>query len=175
MSTDSELEISTFWDDVGVSNYAVQQSLHLTVYYAQRFLPGVETYEEPVSIRAESLETRLMVMAPGGENPRPDRHPASSKIGTRLTKRNTAIPAIQALRSRFFQFETPAILGSRKASSAWASSFGARRYQPHVTMLRPGNGLDRSLTEVGEQFRERIPWIEFDRFEVTVNECWQAT
>ena len=170
VSADSERAILRFWDDAGVSNYAVQSSLHLTVYYAQCLLPGVELYEEPVSVLAETAETRLMIMAPGGENPSPNRHPARSQVGARLTKRNTAIPAIQGFRSRFFQFETPAILGNRKASSAWGSSFGARNYQPHVTMVRPGNGLGRNLNEIGELFRERVPWIEFDQLEVTVSE-----
>ena len=170
VSADSERTIHAFWDDAGVSNYAVQSSLHLTVYYAQYLVPGIRGHEEPVSIRAETAETRLMIMAPGGENPRPDRQPTKSKIGVRLTKRNTAIPGIQELRQRFFRFETPAILRNRKASSAWRSSFGARNYQPHVTMLRPGNGLGQDLSGLGELFRRRIPWIEFDQFEVKTAE-----
>lgn len=170
VSPGSELEIRTFWDEIGISNYAVQDSLHLTVYYAQCLVPGIEPSEEPASIYAETVETRMMVMAPGGENPRPDRHPGRSKVGARLTKRNTAIPEIQALRRRFFKFETHAILGNRKTSSAWASSFGARNYQPHVTMLRSGNGLGRDLSEVGKLFRGRVPAIEFDQFEVMIVE-----
>ena len=50
---------------------AIERKLHLTVYHARRQLPGLTSYSRTVSIVADALETRFMVFAPGGENPRP--------------------------------------------------------------------------------------------------------
>ena len=166
---DCEREIRSFWESLGVSNFAIQRSLHLTVYHASRYLPGIREYSESLSLCAETSETRFMPMKPGGENPRAGQDPSRNKVGIRLTKRNGAIPQIQELRSRFYEFETSEVLGKRKPSSAWRNSFGARSFQPHVTLLGPNNGLSHDLTDVGEQFRRGIPWIEFSQFEVIVS------
>ena len=109
-----------------------------------------------------------MVMAPGGENPRPELDPSRRSVGLRLTKRNVAIPKIQALRAGFFKYETPRVLGSRPPSTAWRNAFGSRHYQPHVTLLRPRPRVLIELPELGEIFRRYLQWIEFDRFEIEI-------
>jgi len=152
--------------ECGVPRAAVQRDLHLTIYHARRKLPGLVSSERRVTIVADALETRFMVLAPGGENPRPEHQPNQRSVAIRLTRRNAAIPAIQRLRASVYRFETPKVVGTRTPTSAWVNCFGARHYQPHIKLLRPGSGIDRDLTKLGEIFRSDMERIEFDRFEV---------
>ena len=145
----------------------IERGLHLTVYETNRPLPGWVPGSERVGIVADVCETRFMVMAPGGENPRPDQEPARRSVGIRLTRRNTAIQEILNLRRTLYEKETPELLGKHKPSSNWNSAFGARKYQPRIKLLRPGNGVDRDLTILGGNFRENLSQIEFSRFETT--------
>ena len=128
--------------------------------------PGLFPGSRPVRIVSDALETRLMVLAPGGENPRPELEPSRRSVGIRLTKRNHAVDQIQRLRASVYRLETPTVIGKRKPTSAWTNCFGARHYQPHIKLLRPGNGIERDLTKLGEIFRSDMEWIQFDRFEV---------
>jgi DNA-directed RNA polymerase subunit RPC12/RpoP len=107
-----------------------------------------------------------IAMPSGGENTRPELEPSRRSVGIRLTRRNRAINRIQRLRASIYQLETPAIVGKRKATSARTNCFGARHYQPHIKLLRPGSGIERDLIKLGEIFRSEMEWIEFDRFEV---------
>ena len=145
---------------------AIERKLHLTVYHGRRKLPGLTSYSRAVSIVADSLETRFMVFAPGGENPRPGLEPSRRSVGIRLTRRNQAIEGIQNLRTDISRFETKDVIGSRKPTSAWTNCFGARHYQPHIKLLHPGSKIDYNLTKLGEIFRSEINEIEFDRFQV---------
>ena len=145
---------------------AIERKLHLTVYHGRRQLPGLTSYNRAVSIVADPLETRFMVLAPGGENPRPELEPSKCSVGIRLTRRNQAVEGIQNLRADVFRFETKDVIGNRKPTSAWKSCFGARNYQPHIKLLRPGSEIDHNLTKLGEIFRSKIDEIEFDRFQV---------
>lgn len=65
-------------------------------------------------------------------------------------------------------FEVPSVVGRRKPSTRWRSCFGARTYQPHIKLLRPGNEVDHDLTTLGEAFRMAFTTIEFGKFEVNV-------
>lgn len=152
----------------GIPAKAIVPRMHLTVYHARRLLPGLEAYLRKVHIMADVAETRFMVMAPGGENPRPHLEPSHCSIGIRLTRRNHALREALALRSSFYQYETERVLGKRKPSTATRNAFGARHYQPHVKLLNPGNRVKRDLTELGTFFRTECDWIEFDQFQVTV-------
>ena len=145
---------------------AIERKLHLTVYHGRRKLPGLTSYSRAVSIVADALETRFMVFAPGGENPRPGLEPSKHSVGIRLTRRNQAIEGIQNLRTDISRFETKDVIGNRKPTSAWTNCFGARHYQPHIKLLRPGSEIDYNLTKLGEIFRSKIDEIEFDRFQV---------
>lgn len=153
-------------DECGVPRHAIQHGLHLIVYYGRRPLPGLVSADRAVRMRADALETRFMVLAPGGENPRPELEPSRRSVGIRLTRRNLAIRHVQRLRENIFRLETPTVTGARKPTSAWTNCFGARHYQPHIKLLRPGSEIDRDLTKLGEIFRSEMEWIEFDRFEV---------
>ena len=80
------------------------------------------------------------------------------------TKRNRAIRHIRRLRASIYRLETPAVIGERTPTSAWINCFGARHYQPHIKLLRPGSGIERDLTKLREIFRSDMEWIDFDRF-----------
>ncbi len=62
--------------------------------------------------------------------------------------------------------ETESAVRNRKPTTDWTNAFGARHYQPHIKLLRPGSGIDRDLTNIGEVFRSKLARIEFGKFEV---------
>ena len=154
------------FDKCGIRQGAIQRGLHLTVYYARRPLPGVVEENQPVHINANVDETRFMVLAPGGENPRPDLEPSRHSVAIRLTKRNQAITEIQRLRKSVYQLETSKVVGNRAATTAWTNCFGSRHYQPHIKLLRPGSRIKHDLAEIGRIFRSELEQIEFDQFRI---------
>ena len=131
---------------------------------------GLTPQSLPVKIFADASETRFMVLAPGGENPRPNLEPSRRSVGIRLTKRNTAIRQVLEWRRSIYQLEPARWPGNRKSTTDWSNAFGARHYQPHIKILRPGSGIDRDLTEIGEFFRSSISRIEFGKFQIMVRE-----
>ena len=157
-------------DDFGIPEGAIQRGLHLTGYHGRRLLPGLVPGNQRVHIVADALETRFMVLEPGGENPRPELESNKLSIGIRLTKRNQAIEEIQKLRASIYSFETPEVIGQRKRTTRWTNCFGARHYQPHIKLLRPGSEIARNLSVLGESFRSKITCINFHRFEVKCTE-----
>ena len=165
-----EYRIADFLMSWGIPEASIQRGMHLTVYYARRFLPGLNPLDlsRKVAIESDVAETRFMVLAPGGENPRPEFEPSRRSVGVRLTRRNRAISQIQGLRTEMRSFEAPSVIGKRRPSTQWRSCFGARTYQPHIKLLRPGSEIDRDLTTLGEAFRMAFRTIEFGRFRVDV-------
>ena len=163
-----EANIVDFLRSWGIPGKSIQRQMHLTVYHARRLLPGLPQHQptRDVSIEADVEETRFMVLAPGGENPRPEHEPARRSVGIRLTKRNTAVEQIQALRHEMILLETPQVVGRRKPSTAWTSCFGSRHYQPHIKLLKPGSEIDRDLTSIGHYFRKCFSTIEFDKYRI---------
>ena len=155
-----------FSHEFGIPAGSIQRGLHLTVYHGRRILPGLVPRSQSVHFSADALETRFMVLAPGGENPRPEHEPSQRSIGIRLTKRNQGIKEIQRLRASIYCLETPEVIGQRKRTTRWTNCFGARHYQPHIKLLKPGSGIDEDLTILGELFRAEIELIDFGRFEV---------
>ena len=101
--------------------------------------------------------------------PQPGFEPQERSVGIRLTKRNMAIDSIQELRQDMCALETPEVIGNRTKSTAWKSCFGARRYQPHIKLLKPGNGIDQDLTNLGATFRSCFSTFEFDKYSIKVN------
>ena len=155
-------------DDFGIPRNTVQRGMHLTVYYARRRLPDLVLGSQPVDFSADIKETRFMVLAPGGENPRPDLVPSRRSVGIRLTRRNQAIRDILKYRRELYQKETESVTRNRKPTTDWTNAFGARHYQPHIKLLRPGSGIDYDLTKIGDAFRSGIPQIQFGKFEVRI-------
>lgn len=107
-----------------------------------------------------------MVLAPGGENPQREYLPSQRSVGIRLTKRNVAIKQIQELRQEMLSLENPESIGHRKLSTATNSAFGARHYQPHIKLLRPGNEVDRDLNMLGVAFRKHFSILEFGKYSI---------
>jgi hypothetical protein len=167
MTTDSEQAVQEFFlQHLKLRRRLILRNLHLTVYHARRRLPGLLPYEEKVSVRVEPEHWRFMAIAPGGENPRPDIDVLSRPVGMRVRRAAPAYESIQLFRSRFLALETPEVLGRREASGERKSAFGSRHYQPHVTLLRSGSGIDPDLSRTGVLFRACIPDLTFDRFVV---------
>lgn len=162
----SEASVERFLISQGIKANAIQKGMHLTVYHARCLLPGLRLGRRPVKIVADIAETRMMVMAPGGERPRDDLDPRRQSVGIRLTKRNRAIEDIQALRREIYRLETPAVLGLRKPTTAWTSAFGARGYQPHIKVIRPESGVPYDLTLIGSALRASLQTIGFGVLEV---------
>ena len=107
-----------------------------------------------------------MVMAPGGENPRIDHDPNKRSIGIRVRRADGATRELEALRAQFYPHETTKVLGFRRPSTRMKNAFGARQFQPHITVLRPGSSVGQELTRVGEKLRKTIDEIIFDRLVV---------
>lgn len=169
LSKEDESRIFRFLtDNWEVPRAAVVKGMHLTVYHARRELMGVEEIAASASVTIDVSESRFMVMAPGGENPRPELQPAQRQIGIRIGKRDSAREHILAFRRQFYSYETPRVIQARTPSSDYKSAFGARHYQPHVTLLRAGSLVERDLTLLGTAFRQRFNRLHFDRFEVRI-------
>jgi hypothetical protein len=109
-----------------------------------------------------------MVLAPGGENPRPELDPSKLKVGIRIHRKSAARATILEFRRRLFQHETRQVLGTRAPSTDLRSAFGARSFQPHMALLRAGSGIERNLTPLGAAFRSALSELTFDRFEVDI-------
>lgn len=144
------------------------RNLHLTVYHSRRPMPGVIPLEKNIHLVLPINETRFMVMAPGGENPRPDIDPQKHKIGIRIQRRSSAMPAIIEFRNEITKFETSKVLGKRLPSNKRRNAFGSRYFQPHIAILRTGKDLENDLTNIGNLFRERLGNITFDRYIIDV-------
>lgn len=161
-----ETAIRLFLEDYGLVNESIRRELHVTIYEAPCWLPGVFAVDEKVLIEANGEETRFMVMAPGGEVILPGIHPNDRRVGIRFTRRNRAVNAIDELRLRFARLETPDILLERPQSTSRKSAFGAPRYQPHMTLLEPRSQVDSDLTLLGQAFRSKFQILCFDRLEI---------
>lgn len=162
----TEKRICEFFCDTGVPMEAIQKGMHLTIYHSQVPLLSDIPEQSRISVIANVDETRFMVMAPGGENSKPNLAPTRRSVGIRLTKRNSAIPEIIQFRRNAYKLEPE--FRARKNTSDWTNAFGARHFQPHIKLLRPGNGLDHNLTEIGKKFREHFDELKFSKIAVKV-------
>lgn len=167
LAPSSEDNVRSVLISLGIKPKLVRTQMHLSVYHARRRLVGLSSYEEAANVEADPLDWRLMAMTPGGENPRSDVDPALVALGIRLKRSSSATPAVRLLRSRFYELETTEVLGIRTPSNHSRSAFGSHHFQPHVTLVRPGNGVERDLSKLGDAFRAAISPIRFDRFVVS--------
>lgn len=168
VSKESEEEVHSFfrseWDIV---RSKLRRNLHLTIYHARRALSGLESVTRREALSIPTQHFRLMVMAPGGENPRPDIDASKHSIGARLQRQADQFDHILERRAYFYQFETPDVIGNRKPSNHRRNAFGARHFQPHVSLLGRGALPDALVTEVGRSFRRSISAIHFDEYRIT--------
>lgn len=157
-----------FISEFGITPRRVVRKMHVTVYHSRRPMPGLFPLTEPAHVVLPASDTRFMVMYPGGENPRPELDPASLTVGIRVHKQSVALPVILEFRRRLLTLENQRVLGTRAPSTDKSSAFGARAYQPHMSLLRPGSEIDRDLTTIGSRFREAIGGLTFHGFVVDV-------
>ncbi|CAM3929537.1 hypothetical protein MUGA111182_17780 [Mucilaginibacter galii] len=155
-----------FINEIGVQPESLVKNLHLTVYHSRRPMPNVKETKVSCILSVDTMETRFMVLAPGGENPRPDLIPADRKIGIRIHRTSQLRIPIEKYRSRFFLHENRRILGKRKPSTKLKSAFGARHFQPHIALLLPGNNMPLDLKTIGDAFRDYVQEIHFDQFQI---------
>lgn len=158
-----------FVDTIGARPHRLIPTPHLTVYHARRPMRGLKPMLESANVVLPAEETRFMVLAPGGENPKPHLNPAKKKVGVRIHKQSTARNDILRFRDRLLKFESSQVLGSRPKSTHRRTAFGARMFQPHVALLKPGSRVDRDLRTIGVAFREAIDVLVFDRFEIKID------
>lgn len=156
-----------FHNEIGINTKFIVKNMHISVYYARRKIPNLEEICEEVSIDIPAQDFRFMVMVPGGENAREDIEPAQHKIGLRIHKASHVNTHIQEYRNRLIQLETKRVLGDRKPSTKSFSAFGSRHFQPHMTVLRSGNGIDRDLKIIGDKFRETMGVLNFNKFVIS--------
>lgn len=155
--------------DFGIREQRIVRHMHITVYYARRPMPGVLARSETASLTIPTADTRFMVMAPGGENPRPDLRPSERKVGIRIRRPSSAMSAILTYRHRLLSHETSEVRGVRRPSDHRRNAFGARHFQAHMSILRPGSGIAHDLKPLGAAFRAQIPDLHFDRFLVDIS------
>jgi hypothetical protein len=144
--------------------------MHVTVYHARGSQTGFEKIAEPADMVLAAAETRFMVLIPGGENPRDGVDPGEKKVGIRIQRAAAAYERVMELRERFMGLETGDILGVRSASTRSRNAFGPRYFQPHMCILREGNGIPRDLRPVGELFRAQMGDLHFTKFQVDISE-----
>lgn len=164
VARDSSIEMADFFLRHGLSRKHLKKQLHLTIYHARRKLPELEAFSRNVQIVIPTIETRFMVLAPGGERPRPDIDQERYPIGVRI--RRQARKEINDLRLSLMQFETFETVRGRQSTSLNSNAFGARHYQPHLTVLSAGALDGRNLKDLGRAFRSELSEIRFDRFQV---------
>jgi hypothetical protein len=147
----------------------LMSNMHLTVYHSRRPLPDLKLLRESCSYTLDTNETRFMVQAPGGENPRKNLIPGLRKVGIRVQRSSPFFDNILAYRSFFYPLESSVKMGGRSRSNNRRNAFGARHFQPHITVLKGGSGIQTDLTEVGISFRDAVPEIHFDNYTIEVN------
>ena len=148
----------------GIKSKRIASNFHITLYHARRPMPDLNCGTTSVNIMIPASETRFMVMAPGGENPRPEIDPSARKVGIRVQWQSSAMPALQRLRKQLIAHETPTVLSRRPKSTSRTNAFGARSFQAHMTLLRAGSGIGPDLKPIGDAFRQAFCNLHFDRF-----------
>jgi hypothetical protein len=162
LNFDDENKIISFFEDkFNIPTNNIVRGMHITLYHSLIPINLPIKDKNIISIDVDVEETRFMVMVPGGENVKENILPSSKGIGIRLTKRNIAISKILEIRRNIYQNEP--ILKTRKNTSDWKNAFGAKNFQPHMTLLKPGNNIPSDLTEVGNLFRKNFKQLNFKK------------
>jgi len=165
LSRKSEQDIHSFFTtEYNIEPDLIVRNLHLTIYHARRPMFDLQEVSKPCNFSIDTMDLRFMVMAPGGENPRPNLDPGKRKVGVRIVKSSPFRERIYEYRKESMQHETAKVLGTRKPSTNTKNAFGARHFQPHITLLRAGTFIDRDLTVLGDAFRNEIPLLHFSKY-----------
>ena len=168
LDRDSEKEITyVLKNKCGVDEEYIQRGMHLTIYHSRTKIPGIKETKTYEVIKSDIKETRFMVFAPGGENPKKHIDPNRRSVGIRLTRRNIAIPRLLELRRSIYKHENAIEFKNRRHKTTdWKNAFGSSHYQAHILMIRPGNNINKNLTIIGKIFRQELKYIYFNKFEI---------
>jgi len=153
-----------FKTEYNIAPHFLIPNLHLTVYHSRRPMPLLQEQVKSCHMVVDTLDTRFMVLSPGGENPRTNLIPGEQKVGIRIKRTADLREKIDVYRRVFFEHETARVLGSRNPSSRSKNAFGARHFQPHISILQSGSNIVSDLSIVGDNFRDAIAEIHFDKF-----------
>lgn len=167
LSRESTYRISKFLQlEYGVIPKDIISNMHLTVYHSTKEMNNVFELAEECNHVFDTQYTRFMVLAPGGENPKPRIKPKNHKIGIRIQKQSDIYHTIISYRNRLIQNETVDMIGNRMPSTRTKSAFGLRNFQPHISFLKTGSRINPNLFEVGNDFRFHVQELRFDRFSI---------
>ena len=166
VSPQSEIRIRNFFiEKHNIEPRYVSNNLHLTIYFAEHLFDDLKNNIRNCNHKFSTENARFMVMKPGGENPDPKLLPAKNKVAIRIQKISSIREIIEQYRELLTCLETEEILGGRNFSTRTRSAYGAPNFQPHITLLKPGNGI-KDLQALADDFRENIKVVYFDRFEI---------
>ena len=166
LASDDAVRVRSFLVGQGVKARRIVPNFHITVYYARRPLPLIKEMNERAEVVLPAAETRIMLIAPGGQNPVSSEFPVQHMMGIRVQRKSSAAAIIQTYLQRMRILETSQILGGRKSSSLKTSAFGAFHFQPHMALVKPGGFGGDDLYDLGSAFRREIGTLRFNRFEV---------
>ena len=165
LSKNSEEEVQNFFrKQFYIDHKFLSQNMHITVYHSRRPMFNLEELTINCNHNTDTKDTRFMVLAPGGENPKPDLIPGERKVGIRFKKGTELRNQINIYREEIIKYEDKYVLGNRKQSNTKRNAFGSRYFQPHMTILQSGSGIITDLTIVGEEFRELIHELNFNKY-----------
>jgi hypothetical protein len=171
LRSEDSLRIRDFFaKETGINISCASSRMHLTLYFALGRMPGVVPVSEKICITVPTIDTRFMLMTVGGEVAKPGAEPTNHKIGIRIQKRSVAMVAINEFRARLVRHESKEVLGSRPSTTRNRSAFGAPHFQPHMTVLEPGNGAPLDLTPMGTRFRGTLSDLTFDEFVIDITQ-----
>ena len=169
LTHECEEEISNFFiNDIHINKDFIQRGMHLTLYKEKQINPKFDSHKEwfHPPIQANVDETRFMLFAAGGDDPKKSklRNYSTDKqgVGIRLTGRNNARSQIMKIRMDL------ANQNNSVKTSKSKNPEGIKRFHPHIKMIRKGSGLEDDLTKTGDAFRKKFTNIEFSKLEVKV-------
>ena len=117
LTAESELSIRKFFNkEYYIDNTRIARNMHLTLYHSRRPMLSLTEYSKQVNYSIDTLDTRFMVMAPGGENPRPNISASKNKVGIRIKRSCEFRSIIDKYREAIIKHEDQKALGARKKS-----------------------------------------------------------
>lgn len=167
LSKESESLIKQFFiSEINIKPEFIVNKMHLTGYYSRRLML-VDPAKQSVDIKIPINETRVMVMAPDGENPKPNLIPATRKVGIQIRK--IAMNDIYKFREKMLKYESKKVLDNRNPSNKSRNAFGSCHFQTHISLLKPRSMIQSNLRPVGKKMRNELKEIHFDKFVIKVN------
>ena len=177
LSKTTSIEINNFFKDWGLNEKCLFNTHHLTIYEIPILKHEVLTNNEDrlqsilshqLKNHYASVETRFMVMSPGGDNPNNKKSVHHSKVGIRITKRSPLFDEIDSLRQKLSFLDQQAFPLTSSITGRNNNAYGIKEYKPHVTLINRNNNLPNNLFTIGAAFREHISELIFSEIKLEV-------